>query len=76
VASGSAVNPSLSGWTCPAGLDGSLDAGVAYRLVIGGVGLTTYSIEKGSAYGFEASTYFRDGSVDGDSRADLQFYFR
>jgi len=44
--------------------------------VASGSGLTRKSIQKGSAYGFSGATYFADGSVQGDSAADLQFYFR
>jgi hypothetical protein len=76
VARGKASDPRASSWTCPSGMSGEFDAGVRYRLILRGDGMTTYSIEKGSAYGFHSNTYFSDGSVDGDSRADLQFFFR
>lgn len=74
IAQGS-VSHSGPGWSC-INASGSLTAGVAHRLVVSGAGLSTYSIEKGAAHGFAPQTYFTDGAVEGDARADLQFVIR
>ena len=63
-----------AGWEI-AQVSGTLDSGVSYVLQASGSGLSTYSIEKGAAHGFNSATYFADGSVTGDSNGDLQFYF-
>jgi hypothetical protein len=74
VAQGSTISDD-GGWDFVSA-SGTLRAGQSYRLVASGNGLTTKSIQKGSAYGFTPATYYGDGSVEGDSAADLQFYFR
>ena len=76
VASGSAVPGVGYAWvTVP--LVATLRSGTSYRLSVtadAGSAFKSYSLQKGYQYGYSPATYFTEGSQEGDSGGDLQWY--